>query len=127
MPTARRYIDPNSRDYVIVLGEYTPDVGITTKVFSRIATKRGSVAVLPRFGSLLHTIKGPFAGFDKLAERHVKDCLADLVMRREVNRLKVIVTRGASQPGTATLDLDVEFYDRRGRRQRVNYTHRLGA
>lgn len=124
MPTARRRIDANLRDYVLTLGSYEPDVGITSKVHRRIATKRGSIKVLPRYGSLLHTIKGPFAGFEKLAERHVHDALADMVGAREVNRLKVTVRRGGSAVNAA-LDLDLEFYDRRGRRLTVAYTHRV--
>lgn len=124
MPTARRLIDPSSRDYVLTLGAYESDIGITSKVLARIATRRGSVRTLPRFGSMLHTIKGPFPGFEKLGERHVHDALADLVATREVNRLKVRVSRGGS-PVNAALELDVEFFDRRGRRQTVRYTHRV--
>ncbi len=120
MPTARRLIDPATRDYVLSLGEYESDIGVTSKVLARIVTRRGSVVPRPSFGSLLHTIKGPIPGFERLAVRHVEDCVNDLVRAREVNRLKVEVTRNGS-----ALELAVNYFDRRGRKQTVRHTHRL--
>lgn len=124
MPTVRRLIDPNTRDYVLTLGEYEEDIGVTSKVLARVATRKGSIAPLPSFGSELHTIKGPIPGYERLAERYVAACLDDLVQAREVNNLQVDVSVERSS-GTAALCLDINFRDRRGRRQRVPYTFRL--
>ena len=124
MPTLRRRIDPNTRDYALTLGEYEEDLGVTSKVVARVATKRGSVVPLPTFGSRLHTIAGAFPGAVQLAERYTLECLRDLVRAREVNQLKATVTIERSA-GTALLCIDIEFRDRRGRPQKVPYVHRI--
>lgn len=120
MVTARRLIDPNARDYVLSLGEYESDIGVTSKVLARVVTRRGSVVPKPSFGSRLHSIKGPVPGFQTLAERYVEECLDDLVRAREVNKLSVDVARNGS-----VLDLTIVYYDRHGRRQTVRHSHRL--
>lgn len=124
MPTLRRRIIPKTRDYALTLGEYEQDLGVTSKVLARVATKRGSVVPLPTFGSRLHTIKGAFPGATQLAERYTRECLQDLVRAREVNELSVTapVDREA---GAALLCIVIEFRDRRGRPQKVPYTHRI--
>jgi len=124
MPTVRRQLDPTLRDYVLTLGEYEEDAGITSKVWSRMATKKGSIVPLPSFGSLLHTIAGPVPGWEELAKRYTVQCLDDLVRAREVNGLKV--TPSVQRTGSnALLCLEVVFRDRKGRRQRVPYTYRM--
>ncbi len=116
----RRNIDPVSRDYVLHLGGYVGDVGLTSKVISRVATRRGSIVMLPTYGSRLHTIKGPVSGFEVLTESYVHEALDDLVQAREVNDLRVTVQRNKS-----ALDISIDYRDRRGRRQTVPYTHRM--
>lgn len=124
MPTIRRRIEPSSRDYMLRLGEYEGDDGVASKVLTRIVTKRGSIVPLPNFGSLLHTIRGPIPGYETLAKRYTLECLSDLVRSREVNDLTVTVARTRSA-SNASLDITVDYRDRRGRRQTVRHTHRL--
>lgn len=124
MPTLRRRIDPQRRDYVLTLGEYEEDIGVTSKVFARVATKKGSVVPLPSFGSELHTIKGPIPGFEQLARRFVENAVSDMIRAREISSLLVDVSVDRSGPD-AVLCLDINFRDRRGRAQQVKYSNRL--
>lgn len=121
MPTTRRYMDPNTRDYVVASGEYQQDDTPASKVTARLRTKRGSIKVLPNFGSLLHTIAGSFAGYDLLAKRYATECLDDLVKSGEIRELVVDVDKTVR----SALVIIVSYRNRRGRKQTVRHTHRL--
>lgn len=116
----RRHIDPVSRDYTLTLGQYDEGLGVTSEVISRVVTRRGSIVALPSYGSTLYTIKGPVAGFETLAKRAVEVALTDMLRSGKIRRLSVSVQRAGS-----VLDLSIHFYDRRGRQQTVNVTHRM--
>lgn len=120
----RRDIDPQTRDYTLTLGAYDKDASVTSKVSSRLSTRRGSIVLLPGYGSLLFTIKGPVPGWEQLAIRYSKQALDDLVRSREVNNLSVLPQLGSDDRGTF-FNLIVAFTDRQGRPQRVTFTHRL--
>jgi hypothetical protein len=124
VPSIRRDIDPQTRDYTLTLGSYDKDATVTSKVTSRMGTQRGSIIPLPNYGSRIHTIKGPVAGWQRLVRRYTEEALADMVRAREVNAL-VIESEVESNETGALLVIILSFRDRRGRPLRVRYTHRL--
>lgn len=118
----RRYADPETLDFVLVHGAPRGDLTLATDVLRRLATRRGSIATLPNFGSRLHTIRKLVRNVHRLGEHYVRDALADLVASRRIRDLEA---KGTADRTRAALLVEVSFRDRGGSTQTVRYTHRV--
>lgn len=123
---ARRWIDPDSGDYVVENGGPRGDDTRASKIVLRLRMRRGSCAVLPRFGSRLHLITANAAGSLRMAEAYAREAIADLIRSGEIRDVKITASV-ISESGTTALGLDVSFRDTDQDRRTARYTHRLGA
>jgi hypothetical protein len=79
--TTSRYIDPDTRGYVVIRGNYQRTSAAAAWVYLALMTIRGSVPGLPRFGSDLRRLTHTYAGITKDIIRMI-----DEVMRPEVGK-----------------------------------------
>ncbi len=119
MPARRRWIDPQSGDYVVELGRPRADATRASQVVFLLLLERGSSAVAPELGN-------PWlAGERKLGDgadrRIVDDCLsalAPLITPRFIRDVTIEPT--ISDDGT--VELDVSFEDDEDGPQSLNLT-----
>lgn len=97
----RRWIDAQTRDYVVENGGLKQDDGFTSKVVLAFATKLGSCQVDPGFGSRFHQIKSADENGRRLAEAYGLLALAHL--KNEVKDLTVTASLPKNAPGRIDL------------------------
>lgn len=113
----RRWVEAETRDYVVEAGHLRQDDGFTSDVVLALATRLGSALCFPEFGSRLYEIKRADEQGRKLAEAHALKALEHL--RAKVKDLKVQASISPSRPGA----IDLEVSGTRGYRVvRATYT-----
>lgn len=123
---ARRWIDPETRDYVVERGGPRGDSTRAAKVYIQLATRRGSCAVNPKLGSRLHLITRTGRGVVQRAEAYALECVEDMVRAREIRDVTAVaeVVRDATGVG-ARLDTTLSFYDSASDPRSVRITQRM--
>lgn len=114
-------------DKVLVLGRFQEDDGYVSEFVSRIRTRRGSIVVAPSFGSRLHEVKKATSDAKTLAERYCTIAVGPMVQQRKIRDVAVEVTLLRPGNGEVYFNVDASYFDRLGRRQTLNYKHRLGS
>lgn len=117
----RRYISPTTRDYVVTGGGFRADDGIVSKVYLALATRRGSCAVYPEFGSRLHLVRKADERGRREAIAYATEALTHLA--GEVNDLEVTATVSSARVGAIELEVAYRLGDVQ---QRVPFTQRVG-
>lgn len=123
---ARRWLDPDTRDYVVERGGPRADATRASKVLLRMTVKRGSCAVAPTLGSRFHLIRRDGVGVVQRAEAYGHECVEDLVKRREIRDVGVSATV-VRTPSNTALDVVIAFKDTAGDPRSVRFSQRLGA
>lgn len=127
IPAARRrWIDPQTGDYVVENGGPRADDTRASKVVLRLRMRRGSCPVLPTLGSRLHLITSNVPGATRLAKAYGREALKDLITSGEIRDVEVEASV-ITVSGTTALALEVSFCDTDQDRRAVPYTHRFGA
>lgn len=90
VPHVRRWIDAQTRDYVVELGGLKQDDGFTSKVVLAWATRLGTCQVDPNFGNRFHEIQQVDERGRRLAEAY--GLLAIAHLKNEINNLLVSAT-----------------------------------
>jgi len=93
----RRWIDAQSRDWLVEGGDYKQDAGFTSKVVLALGTKRGSCQAYPRFGSTLHLVKHADERGRRLAEAYALIAVQHLAS--EARDLKATAELDTKWPG----------------------------
>ena len=120
-PQVRRWIDAQSRDYVVEGGRLKQDDGFTSAVVLALGTRLGSAFCFPEFGSRLHEIRKADEQGRRLAEAFASMALEH--MRANVSDLKVQASIDTKRPGR----IDLEVSGTRGYQvMRAEYTAVLG-
>lgn len=117
----RRWISPTTRDYVVTGGGFQGDSGVASKVYLALATKRGSSAVYPEFGSRLHLVRKADERGRREAIAYATEALTHLA--GEVSDLEVSATVSTDRVGAIELEVAYRLGDVP---QRVPYTQRVG-
>ncbi|MEQ8721046.1 MAG: hypothetical protein RID81_07200 [Sandaracinaceae bacterium] len=118
---ARRWIDPDARDYVLEHGRPTADATSTSLVYLRLATERGSCPVLPSLGSRFHEIRKVTSSTPRALEAYAREAVADLIASGRIRS----VTIAGSVDGDR-MAVVVSFRDRAGQTQLVRFSRRVG-
>lgn len=124
MPAKRRWIDPLTGDHVVESGGPREDDTSASAVVLRLRTKRGTMAVLPAFGSRLHKITKASTPAERLAEAYAREALGDLVRAGTIRDVRVKASTVAISGGAA-LTLEIAFRDTAGDQRTVRYRHQL--
>lgn len=120
-PQVRRWIDAQSRDYVVEGGRLKQDDGFTSAVVLALGTRLGSAFCFPEFGSRLHEVRKADEQGRRLAEAFAIKALEH--MRANVSDLKVQASIDTKRPGR----IDLEVSGTRGYQvMRAEYTAVLG-
>ena len=112
-------------DPILTLGRFTEDDGVASEFVSRIRTHRGSVVVQPTFGSRLFEIKKLTADVKSLAKKYTELAVLPMVTSRKIRSVSIEVVVIRSR--TSYLQIDAMFFNNFGRKQTVQYKHRLGS
>lgn len=124
---ARRWLDPETGDYIVESGSPRADATRASQVLLRLRMRRGSCPVAPKLGSRLHTIEKATRGSARLARAHAIEAIADLVERREIREETVDVEVVKLPTGGAAFAITVEFTDSASDRRTVQYTSSVGG
>lgn len=122
---ARRWLDPQTGDYVVENGGPRADTTHASKILLRLRMKRGTCAVLPSLGSRLHLIKTMTPGSKRLARAYAFEAIDDLIKAKEIRNVEIDVETSIVA-GTASLEIEVRFFDSDNDPRSVTYSHRLG-
>jgi len=128
MPSAcvRRWIDPETGDYVVESGRPRADTTLASAVLLRLRMRRGSCPLLPTLGSRLYLIRKNTESALRLAKHYAFEALDDLIRDERITNVAV-ETEAISIDGGAALGVTVSFTDGAGDQRTVQYQRRLGA
>lgn len=113
-------------EVVLVNGRFAEDEAFSTELVSRLRTRRGSVIPLPTYGSRLHTIKKATSDAAALAEKYCDIAVRPMIDQGKIRSATFSATITRTYPG-AYLLIECVYRDRQGRRQTLEYNHRLGV
>ena len=114
----RRWIDPQTRDYVVEDGDLKQDYGFTSQVVLALATRLGNCLVMPNFGSRLHEVRRADEQGRMLTEKHAIQALQHLTSK--FSGLTVTASISTERPGVIELEVS-------GKRGEVNLSTRYSA
>lgn len=120
MAARRRYLDPETGDYVLENGGPREDMTPASRVVLRLRTRRGSIPGLPWFGCRLFEVKKITPSTPMLVKSYVTEALADLVAAGQLPGLQVTATAA-----NGSLSVEVSYRDPSGVRKVVPYTQRV--
>ena len=126
MPAARRWLDPMTGDYVVERGSPRADDTNASNILLRLRMRRGSMPLLPTFGSRLHLITRNAQSALRLAEHYAYEAIEDLVRDGSIRGV-VVKAESLSKNGGAFLAVTVSFSDSAADARTVQYERRLGA
>jgi phage gp46-like protein len=120
----RPYMDPVTRDWVIVNGSRRADETHTSEVLFHLDLQKGSAAAYPQWGSDFHKILKMTPNVTKQAEQAVEGALAVLTENQRIGELVPVATR---QQNVNALKLDITWRDARGRQNERRLRIRVGG
>ena len=98
MPSVRRYIDPDTLDYVIENGEFKKDETHIATVIRLLTLRRGTCIVAPELGNrLFNELENLGNDAKRRAENYCREALEPLTKRRLITELfldATIITDG---------------------------------
>ena len=121
MPARRRKIDPETGDYVLEKGRPAEDDTAASAVYLALATPRGSMPIMPRFGSRFDEVRKIVDDTPRLVEQMAHEALSHLVEGGSIRKLSASATVEGSY-----ISIDVSYVDRAGRQQAIRYGTRVG-
>lgn len=116
MPARRRYIDPETGDYVIENGGPREADGLAQHIALAFKTRRGT-CIAEGFGSRFHTVRKIVAGTTRLVEKYAIEAVQHLIDRKAIT--------GASASATLVkkdaISVTLTYKDQSGRANAVPY------
>lgn len=121
----RPYMDPGSRDWVLVKGQRKADETHTSEVLFLLDLQRESAPAYPDKGSTFHEIQKVTSNATKAVELAAETALAPLTADRRIFG----VSGEAEVSGQGKVSLDLEWIDSRSRsnEQRLRITVGTGS
>lgn len=121
----RPYMDPTTRDWVLVNGSRKADPSHASEVLFLLDLQKGSAPAYPDKGSTFHEIKKVTSNAPKQVELAAEGALAPLTADRRIFG----VTAEAEETGQGKVSLDLQWTDSRSRQneQRLRITVGTGS
>lgn len=125
MAAIRRTIDPATRDYVAVAGDYQDDgSSVKSKALFLWRLQRGSAAAFPALGSRFHLIETVSEAGLRAAEKYAREAWTPLVEDREMTIISITASKG-QKPGV--ISLRGEYRDRAGHPDVLGHSVLVGS
>lgn len=122
-PVLRRWLDPQTRDYVVEAGAPRGDDTAASEVVLRVTTPLGSFVPDPTFGSRLFQIDRIARGTERRARAFVVEALRPMTKRGVLPELEVEVVRDS----VSGLAISIGFKNTSGDPNTVRIAHRVGG
>lgn len=107
----RPYMDPTTRDWVLVNGSRKADATHTSEVLFLLDLQKGTAPAYPGKGSTFHLIQKVTSSAPKETEIAAESALAPLTADRRIYN----VTAAAQESGQGKVGLDLQWTDSRSR------------
>jgi phage gp46-like protein len=125
--SAHRYLDPTTRDHVVVNGSPRSDDSEASCIVWLLGLERGTLAADANLGSRLHTLRYATRDALALAPSYVAEALEPRVRAGAISDLSTSPAFVDLPGGGKALDLVVSYRDRRRTQRSVPYRHIFGG